>query len=247
MSSPPQVGGIAPCRPLGLWASLAWGAAALALWLVAQVALVGAALTWFAADETDVSTNALVVASVTIGAVPATFVVIALAARSARCRLTDFLALRWPGRRDLVVGLVLLALLIPAVDLLSLLAGYDVSPAFVTNLFRNARDSGTLPLLVLGLAGAAPLIEEAIFRGVFLPGMAASRLGPAGAIAVTSLVWALLHLQYQPFYLIQAVILGVMFGWMRLRSGSTLLTILLHAIVNLTSLVQAWIVVEWWS
>jgi membrane protease YdiL (CAAX protease family) len=80
-----------------------------------------------------------------------------------------------------------------------------------------------------------------------LPGLAASFLRPAGAILLTSVVWASMHLQYEPFYLIQATAIGVAFGWVRWRSGSTLLTIVLHALVNLTSLVQAYVIVEWLS
>jgi membrane protease YdiL (CAAX protease family) len=99
--------------------------------------------------------------------------------------------------------------------------------------------------LALALVGATPLVEEALFRGLLLPGLAASRLGPVGAIGLTSVAWALMHLQYEPFYLIQAMAIGVTLGWLRLRSGSTLLTVLLHALVNLTSLVQAGLVVEW--
>ncbi len=63
----------------------------------------------------------------------------------------------------------------------------------------------------------------------------------------TSVTWALLHAQYQPFYLIQIIILGVLFGWLRLKSGSTLLTMMLHGLLNFVSLIQAALVVEWFS
>jgi membrane protease YdiL (CAAX protease family) len=232
---------------LGLWVSLAWGTAVLVAWFGTQVAIVSVALAQLGWDAPDLSQNALVVAIVTIGAVPPALAVVAFAARTTRCGIAEYLALRWPGRREVVIGIFSLALLVALVDSLSLLAGRDVAPGFVTNLYRNARDTGTLPLLVLALVGAAPLVEETLFRGLLLPGIAASFLRPAGAIALTSVVWALMHLQYEPFYLIQAVALGVAFGWMRWRSGSTLLTILLHALVNLTSMIQAWVIVEWLS
>ena len=238
---------ISPCRPLGLWASLAWGVAVLVAWFGTQVAIVGLLLARLGWDAPNLAESAFVVAVVTIGAVPPALAVIAFAARTTRCGIAEYLALRWPGRRELAIGILSLALLIALVDSLSLLAGREVAPGFVTNLYRDARDTGTLPLLVLALAGAAPLVEETLFRGLLLPGLAASFLGPAGAIGLTSVVWALMHLQYEPFYLIQAVALGVAFGWMRWRSNSTLLTILLHALVNLTSMIQAWVIVEWLS
>ena len=56
-----------------------------------------------------------------------------------------------------------------------------------------------------------------------------------------------MHLQYEPFYLMQALALGILFGWMRWRSGSTPLPMLLHGIVNLTSVIQAGVIVEWMS
>jgi hypothetical protein len=221
--------------------------AVLVVWFGAQAAIVSFLLARRGWDVPDLAQNAIVVAVVTIGAVLPALAVVALAVRTARCGIAEYLALRWPDRREVLIGIVSLALLIAAVDSFSLLAGRDVAPGFVINLYRNARDTGTLVLLALALIGAAPLVEEALFRGLLLPGLAASFLGPAGAIGLTSLVWALMHLQYEPFYLIQATALGVAFGWIRWRSGSTLLTILLHALVNLTSMVQAYTVVEWLS
>jgi membrane protease YdiL (CAAX protease family) len=238
---------ILPCKPLGLWASLAWGVAVLIVWIGTQVAIVGAALARLGWEDADLAQNALAVGIVTIAATPPALAVAALAARSTRCGIAEYLALRWPTRGDALTGVIAIALLIAAVDALSLLAGRDVSPDFVTNLYRNARDSGALALLVVALVGAAPLVEEVLFRGLLLPGLAASFLRPAGAILLTSVVWASMHLQYEPFYLIQASAIGVTFGWLRWRSGSTLLTIGLHALVNLTSMVQAYVIVEWLS
>ena len=230
-----------------MWATLAWGVVALVVWVGAQVLLSAAALQWFGADDGDLAGNAFVVAIVTIGAAPPALAVIAVAARSARCGIAEYLALRRPARGDVLLGLVCLAVLIPSVDAVSMLAGRDVAPGFITNLYRNARDAGTLPLLVLALAVAAPLVEESLFRGLLLPGLAASRLGPAGAIVLIAAAWTLMHLQYEPFYLLQALALGILFGWMRWRSGSTPLPMLLHGIVNLTSVIQATVIVEWLS
>src|SRR5690606_7008212 len=188
------------------------------------------------------------VSVVTIGAAVVPLVVIALAVRATGCGIAGYLGLHAPERRYVVVvGLVALGVLIPLADLLSWLAGYPVTPEFVSGIYRSARDTGTLVLLVLALAVAAPPVEEIVFRGFLLPGLAPSILGATGAVLFTSLSWALLHAQYHPFYLIQIVLLGLVFGWLRLRSGSTLLTILLHGLLNLAALVQAGVIVEWFS
>jgi membrane protease YdiL (CAAX protease family) len=238
----PDAHPISPCKPLGAWASLGWSGAALAAWLGAQVALAVAAAYWFA--SANIAGDATVISIVVIGAAPVALIVIAFAARTARCGIAEYLALRWPEPRHLALGVLCLALLIPAVDIVSWLAGREVSPAFVTNVYRSARDAGALPFLVVALVVATPLVEETLFRGLLLPGLAASRLGPAAAIGLTAVAWSLMHLQYAPFYLVQAMAFGVAFGWLRWRSASTLLTMVLHGLVNLVSLLQAAAVAE---
>jgi membrane protease YdiL (CAAX protease family) len=185
------------------------------------------------------------VALVTIAAAPVPLLLVWYAVRRAHCTLQDYLGLNSPQRRDIALGLLALAVLIPLIDLISYLAGHAVTPKFVTDLYTSSRDSSSLWLLALALVVAAPLVEEIVFRGFLLPGLAASRLRPGGALLFTSILWALLHGQYQPFYLAQIVVLGIVFGWLRVRSGTTTLTVGLHATVNLVSLVQAAVIVEW--
>lgn len=250
MSASWQAEAAGGCRPWGVAASLAWGMAALVAWLGVQILIGEAVLDWFLAggpadDAAALATHGPFVATVTIGAAAVPLLVLALAVRMAGCTLADYLGLRLPERRYVLYGLAALAIMIPLVDLFSWLAGYAVTPQFVLDIYRSARDSGSLLLLAVALAVAAPVVEETLFRGFLLPGLAQSALGPAGAIVLTSAFWALLHAQYQPFYLIQIVALGIAFGWLRLKSGSTLLTILLHGLLNLAALVQAAVIVEW--
>ena len=61
-----------------------------------------------------------------------------------------------------------------------------------------------------------------------------SRLGALGALMLTSLVFAVIHLQYSVQGMAVVFGLGLLFGVMRWRSGSTVLTILMHAVWNLT-------------
>ncbi|MEX0591167.1 MAG: CPBP family intramembrane glutamic endopeptidase, partial [Xanthobacteraceae bacterium] len=236
--------------PWGVLASLAWGVAAIATWLGAQILIGDTVVEWLDSGNVGIAqlaSDARFVSLMTIGAVLVPLAVIAIAVRLARCSLSEYLGLHWPARGYLAIGLAVLAVLIPLVDLVSLLAGHAMTSKFVTDLYSSGRDSGWLPLLVISLAVAAPLVEETVFRGFLLPGLAASRIGAWGAILLTSVTWAVLHAQYHPFYLAQIVVLGIAFGWLRLKSGSTTLTMILHGLLNLVSLVQAAIVVEWLS
>jgi membrane protease YdiL (CAAX protease family) len=237
-------------RPWGLSASLAWGVFAIAAWLAAQLAIANALIGWFDTGATDaarLASDGRFVSLVSLGATIVPMAIIALAVWSARAGLTEYLGLYWPARRYVGVGLLVIAVLIPIVDLVSLLAGHAVTPKFVTDLYVSARDSGSLWLLVISLVVAAPLVEETVFRGFLLPGLTASRLGATGAILATSAGWAFLHAQYAPFYLMQIIALGVALGWLRHRSGTSTLTILMHGLVNLVAIVQAAVIVEWLS
>ena len=54
-----------------------------------------------------------------------------------------------------------------------------------------------------------------------------------------------MHVQYDAFTLGQIFLIGLLLGWMRWASGSTLLTIVLHMLANLAACIQAAIKVEW--
>lgn len=249
--TPVQTRAATGCVPWGLAGSLVWGVAAVALWLGTQIAIGELAADWLfdgAPPDMDARvTHAPFVSLVTIGSAIVPLAVIALAVRAAGCDLAGYLGLGAPEGRYFAIGLLTLAVLIPLVDLLSWLAGYPVTPAFVLDVYRSARDMGAILLLTVALVIAAPVVEEIVFRGFLLPGLAQSILGATGALLFTSVSWALLHAQYQPFYLIQIVILGLVFGWLRLKSNSTTLTILLHGLLNLAALVQAAAISEWFS
>jgi membrane protease YdiL (CAAX protease family) len=86
-------------------------------------------------------------------------------------------------------------------------------------------------ILLDGLLG--PIIEESFFRGCLLP-VVARRTGPVLAILATSALFATLHpistlLQWLCF-----LGTGTAFGWIRVQSGSTAASALMHAMYNVT-------------
>lgn len=88
-------------------------------------------------------------------------------------------------------------------------------------------------LAMILLVVLAPLSEELLFRGFAYAGLAPSRIGPVGAIVLTSAVWAVIHVQYAWPLIAQIFIFGVVFGIVRWRSGSLWPPIIAHGIVNL--------------
>lgn len=78
----------------------------------------------------------------------------------------------------------------------------------------------------------APLLEEIIFRGVIQKSLTRV-LSPAKGIFLTSLLFALVHLNIQQFF--TALILGVFIGWIYYRTGDMILAIGIHALNNLVA------------
>jgi membrane protease YdiL (CAAX protease family) len=74
-------------------------------------------------------------------------------------------------------------------------------------------------------------------RGFLLRGWSASFLRVPGAIILSSLVWTAVHLQYDLYFLAEVFSIGLWFGYMRHRANSLWLTIMLHALNNMTAVV----------
>ncbi|MBN2309411.1 MAG: CPBP family intramembrane metalloprotease [Candidatus Hydrogenedentes bacterium] len=71
----------------------------------------------------------------------------------------------------------------------------------------------------------APVLEESLFRGLILNGLL-KRRGPRKAILVTALLFAIGHVN--PAQVLFAFLLGVVFGWLFLRTHSVWVAILAH-------------------
>ena len=67
------------------------------------------------------------------------------------------------------------------------------------------------------------------------------------AIVVISLLWAALHIQYDWTGILQIFVIGLFLGWMRWRSGSTLLTLLLHTLFNLEGTLETVLQIRFFS
>jgi membrane protease YdiL (CAAX protease family) len=110
-----------------------------------------------------------------------------------------------------------------------LLVGEELARRFdVTHLFEG-RSPAEAALLVAAVSILAPIGEELLFRGYLLRVLGA-RYGAFYALTITSLLFALLHLN--PASLLALFALGVVFGILRLATGSIWPSILAHAVQN---------------
>ena len=106
------------------------------------------------------------------------------------------------------------------------------------DVLKSASADGALWLLVIAFCVAAPISEEFFARGFLYRGWSESFLGPAGAVVLSSVVWTGLHLQYDWFFLGEVFSIGLLFGYLRYRSNSIWLTIVLHGLNNLAATLQ---------
>jgi membrane protease YdiL (CAAX protease family) len=242
----------APPRVWGFWGTGAWTIAAIAVWAIAQIGAVAVLLAWqhdidldtFDVSKLDVAT---VVVIATFASAPLQIAVIAAAVRLARTPFRDYVALYGFTRRDFALGFVCLLALGLIYDGGIYLLGRDIIPPVMVQMYVSARDSGLMVPFVLAIGVLAPVAEEIIFRGFIYRGWAGSWLGVAGTVLVTAGLWAIMHTQYDWDAILLIFGIGLLFGWLRWRSGSTSLTIALHVLINLGATVQTAIKVEYFS
>jgi membrane protease YdiL (CAAX protease family) len=96
----------------------------------------------------------------------------------------------------------------------------------------RARIMNELILNSVLLVIAAPVAEEIIFRGFLYRGLSESRLGVVGAIVVTALIWTLLHYGKSTAGMIDTMLCGLAWGWLRWHTGSTWPAIACHVAYN---------------
>ena len=234
-------------RIWGYWATFGW---ALLAFLVGQfVAL--AILVWWRVGELntliDVPFDGIAVALFILVANPITIAILVLAVRLARASQAEYLALTVPQARDLRVGIVCIVALIAISDALLYVTGQPLVTPFQLQSYSTAAAEGWLAPFLIAAVIVAPASEEIIFRGFLFRGWARSDRAAWPAIVVISVLWAALHVQYDWTGILQIFVIGLFLGWMRWRSGSLLLTILLHALFNLEGMAETIVQIRFFS
>ena len=103
------------------------------------------------------------------------------------------------------------------------------------SLVLENQDLFALAIFYLTAAVAAPFYEEIIFRGFLLPSLT-RYISPWGAIIVSSLIFAVAHLNISE--ILPLTTLGIILGVVYTRSGNLLSSILMHSLWNTGTLVS---------
>jgi membrane protease YdiL (CAAX protease family) len=97
-----------------------------------------------------------------------------------------------------------------------------------------------IALLFLSVAIVTPIVEELMFRGYILDAINRKH-SEWTAIIWSSILFGLLHLLGGVFYAGSALIGGLIYGWIRVRTGSLLTPIACHMIWNILALVVTYL------
>jgi membrane protease YdiL (CAAX protease family) len=228
----------------GYWATLGWSILA---FLAGQFVGFGALL-WLRRGDWDslllTSFDGVLVTIFIVLSNPIVIAVLAIAARLARANLTEYFALKWPSPRDLGLAVVSLVGLIAAGDAFLYFTGRDLVTSFQLQSYTTAAAAGWLPAMLAAAIVVAPAGEEAMFRGFLFRGWVRSPRSAWPAIVAISMLWAILHIQYDWTGMLQIFVIGLFLGWVRWRSGSLALTFLLHALFNLEGTLETIAVVH---
>ena len=231
----------------GYWATLGWAFLAFAAGQLVALAVI---VVWWAGALSSLLETPYDGRFVTLFlfiSTPITIAVLALAVRLAHAPFTEYMALSWPPARDVAIGILWLIGLIAVGDALLYLSGRPLVTPFQAQSHATAAAEGWLFPWFAAAILVAPVSEELIFRGFLFRGWARSSRSTWPAIVVISLLWAALHVQYDWTGILQIFVIGLFLGAVRWRSGSALLTFLLHALFNLEGTIETALLLRFFS
>jgi membrane protease YdiL (CAAX protease family) len=241
-------------RTLGFWRTFWWGLLIIVAFFIGQLLPIGYFLLTSPGpfDSVDALQQALIkvasppstVALSAIMGLPGLLIPIYFAVRYTRLSFTEYLGLRWTGWKNLAFGVIGMIVILGIWEVISEMTGHEeANSSFMIDMLKTAEGDGTVWLLVIAFCVAAPISEELLARGFLYRGWSDSFLRVPGAIILSSMVWTALHLQYDWFGLLNVLSLGLWFGYLRSRTHSTYLTMVLHGLNNLAATVQTmWLV-----
>lgn len=227
--------------PWGPWATVGWTLLAMVLFLIVSIGVATAIIIVLAVtglidpgslQEMDFTELLWVDMSASLLAGPAAVLLLLGAIKLRRWPIRRYLAWRSCSVMAMVLSLIGGAAYLGGELLLNQWLDRPI-PEFMTQILAVRP---AWPVVLLAVVVVAPLTEELVFRGFMYRGLAASRLGLAGAILIPSLLWALVHVQYEWLDVAFIFGLGILLGFTRHLTGSIWPAIGVHVLVNLVSM-----------
>ena len=107
------------------------------------------------------------------------------------------------------------------------------SDAFTLEVLKFINSYEKTILVAVAICIVGPLMEELIFRGWLFQRLIATKLGPFGAVGISSILFTLFHFQYQQIFpVIVLLIYSIILGTIRLKTANVNYTIIAHMTSN---------------
>lgn len=188
-----------------------------------------------AANGQPAQASGTLISIVTIAAALVCSALIFALVRKSRSSMRDWLGLKPVSIKQLVVWVLALFVFSFLSNLVAAYFEHDMVTNFVRDLYGSSKN---IYLLGFAVVIAAPFFEELFFRGFMFSGISRSRLGIVGGILITALIWTAVHQQYDWYVRGNILLLGILFGYARHRSGSLLPSFTMHALMNAMALIE---------
>ena len=131
------------------------------------------------------------------------------------------------GRLILLILVLDIFVVLPIHAVITIFLFPEAEQQEVITMFEDASDT-SLALLAFSVAILTPFAEELLFRG-FILGMLLKRYSDTQSIVISSLIFAIAH---EPIAMVLAFGGGLLYGWIRVKTGSVLPGMIAHAIWN---------------
>ncbi len=186
------------------------------------------------AEEAMTSYLGLITAlSVSIGAVLGVGLILLFIKAKRKAGIMEYLCLGPFGVKGALVALAVTAGFIAVTVTVSILLDRP-EPEITFEIYET---SVWPALLWISIVILGPIFEEALFRGFLFEGLRQSRVGAVGAIVITSVVFASLHIQYDIYSMGQILLLAIILGIVRLKTNSLWGPMLIHSLNNLLAMI----------
>lgn len=147
----------------------------------------------------------------------------------------NYIGFMEPPKKEWVKWLLILVAFLSLSEAASSLLHQPIVHPFMVDTYKTAF---FLPAFLLAIIVIAPIFEEILFRGFLFQGIRYSRLGPIGAIGITSLFWAAIHLQYDIYGIATLFALGILLGVARIKTDSIYLLMVMHSLVSFVAMIE---------
>ena len=232
----------------GFWGTVIWGVVIAIIFFIVQIITISAAIALREGGVSESKLEQLFISAgengyfVSLSTFVTTIVcggcIVGVIKLKKGSVLREYLCIRPVSLNTLLKWMGLLAVFIVLADLITTLLGRPIVPNFMLAIYATA---DPMWMLWFALIIAAPLFEEAFFRGFLLKGFESSFMGPVGAIVVTSGLWALIHFQYDAYEITSIFFFGLLLGAARFYTGSLLMPLGMHAVGNLVATIETMI------